>query len=254
MAYDNGADTVVVDSLKDAFLGISEDGPAAGYNRARQAAIAAGVQLAELHHMRKNSSGGGKPESLADVYGSAWITAGSGSVIALNGNPGDPLVEWRHLKQPAGVVGPWKVLHNQITGESIVHHAADLVSLAGFYPDGLSAKDAAKVLFETDKPSPNEVEKARRRIEALERSGLLVVVRHGDKTANQATLWGATPNLHDLAGGAHDLHAPFTVAPRREGFTNPSHPSRRIDKTAGQRPSRQPAHPSRPRTLHAPPP
>lgn len=116
LAHDHNADTVFVDSLKDAFLGISEDTPAAGYNRARQTAIAAGIELIELHHNRKATTSGGKnnqhPASLSDVYGSTWLTSGAGSVISINGEPGDAVVELRHLKQPADTIGPLKILHD----------------------------------------------------------------------------------------------------------------------------------------------
>jgi hypothetical protein len=47
------ADAVIVDSLKDAAVGLSADEVGAGYNRARQNACAAGVQVLELHHLRK---------------------------------------------------------------------------------------------------------------------------------------------------------------------------------------------------------
>jgi AAA domain len=123
LASDHGAGTVFLDSLKDAALGLSEDGPAAAYNRARQAAIAAGVDLLEMHHMVKRGAAGGKPKTLADVYGSTWLTAGAGSVIVLNGDPGDAVVELRHLKQPAAEVGPWSVLHDPITGLSSIFHS-----------------------------------------------------------------------------------------------------------------------------------
>lgn len=48
------ADTVIVDSLKDAALKLSDDDVGAGYNRARQLAIVSGVQVIELHHLRKS--------------------------------------------------------------------------------------------------------------------------------------------------------------------------------------------------------
>jgi hypothetical protein len=35
-----------------------------------------------------------------------WLTSGAGSVILLNGQPGDPIVSLHHLKQPAAAVGP----------------------------------------------------------------------------------------------------------------------------------------------------
>ena len=84
MARSAGAGTVVVDSLKDAAIGLTDDVVGAGWNRARQAAIVAGVQLVELHHSRKLAQGAtaGQP-SIDDVYGSTWLTSGTGSVILL---------------------------------------------------------------------------------------------------------------------------------------------------------------------------
>lgn len=222
LAYDHGADTVVVDSIKDAFLGVSEDGPASAYNRARQTAIAAGVEILELHHMRKTGTGGGKPEHLSDVYGSTWITAGAGSVIALNGEPGDPLVELRHLKQPSAVIGPWKVLHDSVTGLSGIFHSTDFVALARAHGE-ISAKGAAKALTESDKPTANDVEKARRRLDALVRSGHLEVTREGNQALNLATLWGPAESVS--TGALETFTHPFTGGFARETFTTPSQPS-----------------------------
>jgi hypothetical protein len=42
-----------------------------------------------------------------DVYGSTWLTAGTGSVILLNGEPGDPIVIMHHLKKPVAEGGPY---------------------------------------------------------------------------------------------------------------------------------------------------
>jgi replicative DNA helicase len=71
------ADTVVVDSLKDAAIGLNDDEVGAGWNRARQTAIAAGVEVVELHHQRK-SAGGARAShpGIDDVYGSTWLTSG----------------------------------------------------------------------------------------------------------------------------------------------------------------------------------
>lgn len=215
LAEDHGAGTVFIDSLKDAALGLSEDGPAAAYNRARQTAIAAGIELLEAHHMVKRGANGGKPKTLADVYGSTWLTAGAGSVIVLNGDPGDPLVELLHLKQPAAEVGPWRVLHDSTTGLSSVFHATDLVSLAAAYGD-ISAKDAAKALAETDKPTPNDVEKARRKLTALVRSGHLIVSREGNKSLKLTTLWEPAPRIT----------APITAPSENDHFTRSSWVSR----------------------------
>lgn len=96
------ADVVIVDSLKDAAIGLSEDDVGAGYNRARQIALTAGAQVVEQHHIRKaqNSRKADADIGIDDLYGSTWITSGAGSVILLTGKPGDPIVRFQHVKQP----------------------------------------------------------------------------------------------------------------------------------------------------------
>ena len=93
-----GADTVFLDSIKDAAIGLSDDAVGAGYNRARQHLLAQGRQLLEIHHPVKRGSGGGAPTTIADVYGATWITNGAGSVFMLSGDPGDPIVGFNHLR------------------------------------------------------------------------------------------------------------------------------------------------------------
>lgn len=174
MCQDAGADTVIVDSLKDAAIGLSDDVVGAGYNRARQMVLEAGVQVLELHHTVKRGANGGEPNTIADVYGSVWLTSGAGSVISLFGNPGDPVVSFRHLKPPMIEVGPFRVVHDQAAGTSDVQHGVDLlelVKIAG--ATGLLAANAAAALFDTNKPTAAEVEKARRRLERLCESGTL---------------------------------------------------------------------------------
>jgi replicative DNA helicase len=173
MADIAGADTVVVDSLKDAALGLTEDEVGAGYNRARQLALTEGVQVLELHHQVKRGANGGKPDTLADVYGSAWITAGAGSVLHVGGLAGDPIVELRHLKQPAAEIGPVRVIHHHSTGQSTIWHSADLLAMARMSRMGVTAKGAACAVFGTDKPTPSEIEKARRKLDGLVRDGQL---------------------------------------------------------------------------------
>lgn len=192
MAQEAGAETVVVDSIKDAAIGLSDDAVGAGWNRARQKVLAAGIQLVELHHNRK-AQGGGRagPPTIDDVYGSTWITSGAGSVVLLSGAPGDPVVGLHHIKQPASEVGPLKVLHDHEHGRSSIWQQADLVAVAKTRPDGITATEAATAMFETEKPSPAEREKARRRLDRLTSEGLLRVVDEGDKSTSRATKWGA---------------------------------------------------------------
>lgn len=113
MAEKAKADVVIVDSLKDAALGLSSDEVGAGWNRARQTVLAAGVDVLELHHDRKTSDV--TAPAIEKLYGSVWITSGAGSVIHLGGEPGDPIVRLSHLKQPSAEVGPFQFNHDGVT-------------------------------------------------------------------------------------------------------------------------------------------
>jgi hypothetical protein len=188
------ADTVFVDSLKDVAIGLKEDEVGAAYNRARQLANAEGVQIVEAHHQTKRGSGQGPPNTLTDVYGSTWLTSGAGSVILLWGNPGDPIIDVRHLKQPANDVGPFKILHDAETGASSVWHATDLLQVARAMPNGLTARVAAQSLYGTEKPTPSDVEKARRRLEALTAQGGLTKA-DGDPATGTPTAYHPASRL-----------------------------------------------------------
>ncbi len=173
------ADTVIIDSVKDAAIGLTDDETAAGYNRARQYALARGVQIVELHHLVKRGPNGGAPKQLADVYGSAWITAGAGSVVLLWGQAGDLVVQLLHLKQPAEDVGPLTLIHDHAAGvTSLDTQAADLPVLLDVNArHGLTAQAAAVHIFATDNPEKSQVEKARRRLETMVRDGKATVAQ-----------------------------------------------------------------------------
>lgn len=186
MCADAGADTCVVDSLKDAGSVIDDEG-GTGWNTARQKALVAGIALLELHHPRKLPAG--TLPTLDDAYGSTWITAGAGSVLGIGGAAGDSIVELRHLKQPAEDLGTFKVLHDHARGRSTVWDAADLVALAT-RPEMVTVVEAARAMFETDKPSANEKAKARRKLDAMVKAGQLVKVDEGDRATNRPARWG----------------------------------------------------------------
>ena len=118
------AQTVYLDSIKDATIGLSDDEVGAGYNRARQQLLAHGVQLAEQHHTVKRNATGGPPTTVADIYGSAWITNGTGSIVMLTGEPGDPIVGLRHVRAPADQVGPFQLLHDPDAGTLTISHTS----------------------------------------------------------------------------------------------------------------------------------
>jgi hypothetical protein len=189
-----GADTVYLDSVKDAAIGLSEDEVGAGYNRARQLLLTHGVQLAELHHTIKRGANGAAPTTAADIYGSAWLTNGTGSIIMLSGDPGDPIVGFRHIRQPAEEVGPFRMLHDQDTGALSIYHVVDLVEMAkAARADGLTAKGAAAALFEKDKPTAGEIEKARRRLDKLTAAGNLMCLKgaSGGESGGAPASWFA---------------------------------------------------------------
>jgi len=201
LAQQMDVDVLFVDSLKDAAVGLSKDEVGAGYNRARQLCLAEGIQLVELHHMVKNGADGKAPKQLRDVYGSTWITSGAGSVIVLWGDAGDPIVEFHHLKQPMNEVGPFKIMHDRATGLASVYHdeETDLVALARRCASGgVSARDAATCLYDTEKPSKSQVEKARRKLDDHTEKGLLVRRPPSDGSVvgrGAADLWyPAAPN------------------------------------------------------------
>lgn len=169
------ADTIIIDSVKDAAVGLVDDTVASAYNRARQQVLSDGIQLVELHHMTKRGPNGSKPKDLADVYGSAWITAGAGSVVLIWGQAGDPVVTLEHLKQPAADIGPLTLIHDHKQGTThIDHETVDLQQVLRNHAasGGLHPRAAAVTLFATTgEPSRSDIEKARRRLDALVEQG-----------------------------------------------------------------------------------
>ncbi len=96
---------VYIDALKDVAVKLTDDEVGSRVNAEIQEVIANGIELVADHHQRKASADNKKPRTLADAYGSVWLTAGCGSVLLLWGEAGDPIVELSHLKQPAGESG-----------------------------------------------------------------------------------------------------------------------------------------------------
>lgn len=197
------ADTLVVDSLKDAAIALSDDKVGAAINRAVQGAIVKGIEVLSLHHQRKGQ-GGEKPKTLADVYGSTWITAGAGSVLLLWGQAGDPVVELHHLKQPAADVGPLNLTHDHHAGTTTVSTGWDpLAWLNGRGRGGGTAKDAAQQMFEKTTPSENERKKAERRLDALVRRGAArktEASKGGTAGTTPARFYSVT-TFEDITGG-----------------------------------------------------
>jgi replicative DNA helicase len=181
------ADTVVIDSLKDAALGLTNDEVGAAVNRALQTVLVAGIDVVVLHHQTKRSGSGdgGKPVALADVYGSAWITAGAGSVILLHGEAGDRIVELRHLKTPSEPVGPLKVEHDHYAGTSrLVDGTVDPLLWLQAQRTPVTAHHLAELYADPgEQAKPKHVERARRDLNRLAHGGFALkthVTKGGD--------------------------------------------------------------------------
>lgn len=180
-----GADGVCLDSLKDMAGELASEEGGQAINSAIQRALVEGIEVVGLHHHRKQGGGkesGKEPTSLDELYGSTWITAGAGSVISLWGAAGEPIVSMRHLKQPAGECGPWKLKHDHPRGRTEVWHQVDILALlkaaggAGLTPAALAVN-----LYPNpkSKPTTSEIEKARRRLDQYVEQGLAVVRKLG---------------------------------------------------------------------------
>lgn len=177
------ATDVFIDSLKDVAVNLSKDEVGSRVNVAIQETIARGIEVCTNHHQRKASGDNKKPNKLADVYGSRWLTAGMGSVLLLWGDAGDLIVELSHLKQPVEQVGPFEVIYDHELGAAAVNGGVDLAQAVARARGGMTVGDAATVLFGKAEPEPKEIEKARRRLTSLVKNGLVIRQDDLDGTA-----------------------------------------------------------------------
>ena len=178
LAHRLDAGTVIVDSLKDAAVKLTDDESGGNINRAFQMLLAEGHDLGVLHHQRKGTAEQTKaPKGIDDIYGSALITAGMGSVLALHGQPGDPVVDLLHLKQPMENCGPIRVEHDDRTGLTAVAAKFDPLAFLRHRTRGATARDAAIAKFDKQDPTDAEVVRARRELDRLVRTMSGQVVR-----------------------------------------------------------------------------
>ena len=203
-----GAGTVVVDSLKDAAVKLTDDEAGGSINRAFQLVLAEGIDLAVSHHQRKSTQDGAKaPKSLDDIYGSALVPAGMGSVAVLWGRAGDAVVDLHHLKQPLEQVPQLRIEHDNQTGlSSVVAKFDPLQFLRNRGPRGATAKECAVQMFERQTPSTNEVAKAKRQLDRLARTMPDRVTRTapgaGGDGGQQPARWTFSDNPCDGPGAA----------------------------------------------------
>jgi hypothetical protein len=80
-------------------------------------------------------------------------------VVLLNGKPGDAIMSFHHIKQPACEIGPFKIIHDHDTGRSKTWHSVDLVLLAK-QPGGLTAVAAMAISKPTSPPQTKRIRPA----------------------------------------------------------------------------------------------
>lgn len=175
-AQANRLDRLYLDSLKDLAVKLSDDAVGARINRAFQLCVREGIELGINHHQVKRNSDGKEPDSLADVYGSNWITSGLGSVLYLGGNPGDLVVKVKHLKQPGERIdaGGLTIEHDHRTGFSRVESQVDPLRELRRAAHGMTARALAQIMTGKSDPDKNETKRATRELERLVRDGFAV--------------------------------------------------------------------------------
>ncbi len=200
IAQRHNATHLVFDSVKDFGGRLSDDETGSAINQAIQLAIAAGLEVLELHHPRKTPTDGNPKAAKAidDVFGSAWLTAGCGSVLALNGKPGDDLLTVDHLKQPADAIGPLRIRHNKPAGRFVIDGDDLAAWLRHQGEHGAAARDAAAWVHGTTTPDRNQIEKARRQLDALTKNGNATRTEgtKGGDGGGLPTRWYATRSDH----------------------------------------------------------
>lgn len=175
MAERARARLVVLDSLKDVALRLSDDEVGSAVNLAIQRVIAEGIDVVSLHHPRKlgGDDGGSKPRKLDDLYGSTWLTSGAGSVLYLHPTNGGH-VELEQFKTPNGNEARLTFRHDPATGAVVMSagSATDvlrIVSEAGH--EGITVMHVARCLVGTSKTNDATRKQVERALKKLEEAG-----------------------------------------------------------------------------------
>ena len=164
---------VAIDSLKDVGSGLATDEAGSRLYLALNKALSRGVEVVAAHHPKKfdPKANSDRRIGLDDIYGSRWIRAGAGSILAVNGQPGATEVEVVHLKQPRGKPVQFLVRHDHTAGlSSAVQPVTDLRGFVQSTGDtGATLKEIARAVFASDGDAA--VQKVKRRMRALVADG-----------------------------------------------------------------------------------
>jgi hypothetical protein len=232
LAQEVDADVVVIDSLKDAAVGLEKSDVGQLVNRAHQLLVSNGIELIINHHPRKSQIGNKKPQAVDDLFGSRFIGDGCGSIVLLWGEPGDALVEFMHLKQPREAIGPWKLEHDHPEGRTTLAARLDVYDIIR-RSNGITNTDVAKQFYETVTPSASQKENARLKVKALIRRGLVVeVAGDGQGILRRPTAYYASTRQGQNEGQNLDSEDVALAAPSKA--KNGSHPDTSEGQKQGQ--------------------
>lgn len=177
------ASIIFIDSSKDLAGGpLKDEGPAKALMDAVQICIANEIDVAMLHHPRKSTQEGGTKRELDldDVYGSAWLTAGSGSVLLVDGKPGAGTFRLEQLKAPSTFVEEMEIAVDYESGELTKRTIRDLDVWIKEYgmPITIRMATAYKLAIpeEDVDTDSGEYKRVKRHVEDLERDDLVVQV------------------------------------------------------------------------------
>ena len=199
-AAEVGADTVIVDSLKDLASDLSDGTIGAQLNTAFQYCVSGGVEVLVLHHPRKGEKPSSKPEGLADMYGAAWLGAGAGSVAFLVvKESGDEIATIKHVKQPAEPVNIG-IIHDHDTGRSRRDREGEWNPVAWLRnrgtPGTVAEGTTARLGRVGDK---SETQRTRRILDGLVNSGTLRKLEAGSRGGSGGGAEGARYDLPNEA-------------------------------------------------------
>ena len=245
LCQEAGADTIFIDSLKDAAIRLSDDEVGSAVNRALQLCVANGIQTVSNHHNRKAQGDNKKPNKLDDLYGSTWIASGAGSVIYLFGDPGATQVELIHLKQPAAIVGPLNLEHDHEAGTTTALARFDPLAFLRHLPTQTADSHAVAQAM-TGKPmvGATDIRKAQRMLDRLAKRGLVRALNQGGQGGpggSNRTQYQPVDNSENWGKKAPDK-APDTPLIHRHQTKHRTAPDTK-DKTAGQSTRQSTGHP-----------
>jgi replicative DNA helicase len=179
------AGVVIIDSLKDGMGSLTTDEAGMAYNTSVQECVVAGIETLTLHHNRKGGVDGKATRTVDDVYGSTFLTAGHGSVLALDGKPGDLVVTLRQPKSAGDEISPTALRLDLDTGSLEPLASNDLPGWIAARADGATVRDIAEL--SNDAPTRSDIEKTRRRLNQFTEAGRLTSRLDGQTTRYYAT-------------------------------------------------------------------